>query len=389
MNGGDSRPEAPRRLRVVELGSWLAAPGAAALLADIGAEVIKIEPPSGDPGRRFIAAMGGAAETTPSFSLLNRGKKSVVLDLQQKRDHDLLSRLLFDADVFVTNLRAGSLARLDLEPDTVRARYPQLIFASISGLGLRGPERDLPVYDVGGFWARSGLMHQLVPSDGIPPSPTGGFGDLITSLSLYSGIVTALLERQRTGKGSLVETSLMQAGAFMVSGDLAVQASHGRVHGQSIRSESRTPLVNSYRSSDGRWFFLTCVEARRHLPKVCKAIGRTDLIKDPRFATAKSIRSHGRELVAILDEAFSQMTLAQWAQRFTEADVWWQAVATPEDVLKDPQVLANDMTRLVGDGTGIHPMVTSPFQLSRGQSAVARAPDLGEHTDEVLRELSQ
>jgi crotonobetainyl-CoA:carnitine CoA-transferase CaiB-like acyl-CoA transferase len=372
---------------VVELGSWLAAPGATAMLSDIGAEVIKVEPPTGDPGRHFIAAMGGETETTPSFSLLNRGKKSVVIDLAHEAGRAQFEQLLATADVFVTNMRLGSLDRIGLSPDAVVRRYPRLIYASITGFGLRGNECDTPVYDVGGFWARSGVMHQITPPDSPPPSPTGGFGDLITSLAIYAAIVTALLERERTGTGGIVESSLLQAGVFAASADLAVQAAHQRLAGQALRTESRTPLVNSYRSSDGRWFYLTGVEAQRHFPNICHAIERADLIDNARFSTAKLIRQNGRELIAILDAAFSRHTLSEWSARFATAGVWWQAVAAPAEVIDDPQLKANDMLHPVWNGDQQYLMATAPFSLFRRRHEAERAPTLGEHTKSVLNSL--
>jgi crotonobetainyl-CoA:carnitine CoA-transferase CaiB-like acyl-CoA transferase len=374
-------------LRVIEVASWLAAPAAAALLGDMGAEVIKIEPPSGDPGRRFIQAMGASAPSTPSFSLLNRNKKSVVLDLSQDSGCAALQCLIATSDVFITNLRPNSLERWALEPKVLTERYPRLIVGSVTGMGLLGPDRNRATFDVGGFWARSGLMYQLTADDASPSSPTGGFGDLVTGLTLYAGIVTALLERERSGKGAVVQTSLLQAGMFMAGGDLAVQAAYGRVPGQSVRSETRTPLVNSYRSADGRWFFLTGVDAERQFPSVCRAIERCDLQQDARFASAREIRRHGRELVEIFDAAFLRLPLRQWAERFTREDVLWEPLATPEEALSDPQLEANGMVRPVHDGQGVFPMITSPFSLSTPLRDSSRAPTLGEHTDEVLGRL--
>lgn len=373
-------------LRVVELGTWLAAPGAAGLMSDMGAEVIKIEPEAGDPGRNFIAALGGDAATTPSFALLNRNKKSVVLDLATEAGMAKLHGLLATADVFITNLRPGSLDRMGLGPDAATARYPRLIYASISGFGLRGPDCDAPAYDVGAFWARSGLMDQLSIPTSHPPSPAGAYGDLMTALSLYAAIVTALLRRERTGLGGLVETSLLRTGAYMVSGDLAVQSAFGRAPRQRDRRECRTPMVNSYLTRDGRWFFLIGVEARRHFPPLCEAIGREDLRDDPRFASSRAIREHATELIALLDAAFAAATLDEWAERFERAGVWWQAMATLGEVLQDPQMIANDAFRPVWNGGRTWPMVTSPFSISRAEKDPAPAPELGEHTGTVLGE---
>lgn len=365
-------------LKVVELGSWLAAPGAAALLADLSAQVVKIEPATGDPGRDFLGAMG-SDKTSPTFSLLNRGKDSVVLDLATPAGRAVLDDLLAEADVFITNLRPGSLQRLELDPDKVMERFPRLIYASITGMGLRGPDRDTGVFDVGGFWARSGLMHQMLVPGGTPPVPTGGYGDMTMALAAYAGIVSALLRREWTGKGGLVETSLLQTGAYVMGGDLAVQAVHGGMGAQQPRTECRTPMVNGYRAADGRWFFLTEIDSRRGFVRLCKAIGRSELADDPRFATARLIRQHRAELIPLLDRLFASEPLPRWQALFDQSGVLWQKIASPEEVLSDPQLHANNMLSPIIDGDAIVPMVTSPFTIDPAPLPARRAPRLGEH----------
>ena len=366
------------RLKVVELGSWLAAPGAAALLADFSAEVIKIEPATGDPGRDFLGAMG-SDKSSPTFSLLNRGKDSIVLDLTTSEGRDALDGLLADADVFITNLRPGSLQRLSLSPEGVMERFPRLIYASITGLGLRGPQSDTGVFDVGGFWARSGLMHQMLVPGGTPPVPTGGYGDMAMALAAYAGIVSALLRREWTGKGGIVETSLLQTGAYIMSGDLAVQAVHGGMGAQQPRTDCRTPMVNSYQSGDGRWFFLTEIDSRRGFVRLCEAIDRPDLATDPDFATARSIRQNRAALIPLLDQLFSAEPLAHWGGRFARTGVLWQKIASPEEVLADPQLHENGMLSPIVDGEAVVQMVPSPFTIDRQPRTVMRAPRLGEH----------
>lgn len=371
---GEGKP----RLKVVELGSWLAAPGAAALLADLSAQVIKIEPVTGDPGRDFLGAMG-SDKSSPTFSLLNRRKDSIVLDLATPVGRDTLDDLLAEADVFITNLRPGSLQRLKLDPGKVVERFPRLIYASITGLGLRGPDRDTGVFDVGGFWARSGLMHQLLVPGGTPPVPTGGYGDMMMALAAYAGILSALLRREWTGKGGLVETSLLQTGAYVMGGDLAVQAVHGGMGGQQPRADCRTPMVNSYCTADGRWFFLTEIDSRRGFVRLCKAIGRSELADDPRFATARLIRQHRADLIPLLDSLFASESLPHWQAVFDRAGVLWQKIASPEEVLRDPQLHENNMLSPIIDGDAIVPMVTSPFTIDPASRPARRAPGLGEH----------
>lgn len=364
-------------LKVVELGSWLAAPGAAALLADLSARVIKVEPATGDPGRDFLGAMG-SDKSSPTFSLLNRGKDSIVLHLTTPAGRDALDALLADADVFITNLRPGSLQRLSLAPETVMQRFPRLIYASITGLGLRGPDRDTGVFDIGGFWARSGLMHQVLVPGGTPPVPTGGYGDMTMALAAYAGIVSALLRREWTGKGGLVETSLLQTGAYVMGGDLAVQAVHGGMGAQQPRGDCRTPMVNGYQARDDRWFFLTEIDSRRGFVRLCEAIGRTDLASDPRFASARLIRQQRAMLIPLLDQLFASRPLPHWAAAFDRTGVLWQKIASPAEVLEDRQLHENHMLNPVADGDAIVPMVVSPFTIDRHVRPIMRAPRLGE-----------
>lgn len=370
-----------RGLRVVEIGLWMAAPSAAAMLADLGADVIKVEPPKGDPGRSFFASTGAAAKVQPTFALDNRRKRSVTLDLADPRDRAKLDALLAKADVLVTNMRLATLRKAGLTPDEVTAAFPRLVYGSITAHGLRGPDADAPGYDVGAFWARSGLSHQLAGE--APLHAPGAYGDHMTGLSMFSAILAGLLERESTGRGGLVETSLLQTATWIVGPDLAVQSALGRVHAVAPRREAPIPLVNSYRTSDERWFFLTCVEADRHFPKICRVIGRPDLLSDSRFADARSMRKNRRELIAVLDDAFAQATLEEWADRFQAEDVWWQVVQKPADVLEDPQLAANGWLEDVEAGPGVTlPMITSPIKVfgASGPTPV-RGPELGESND--------
>jgi crotonobetainyl-CoA:carnitine CoA-transferase CaiB-like acyl-CoA transferase len=366
-------------LRVIELGLWMAAPSAAALLADLGADVIKVEPPKGDPSRGFFKAIGSTSELQPTFALDNRRKRSVVLDLSGPDGRAQLEDLLAESDVLVTNMRLPTLRKMGLGAEEVVARFPRLIYGSITAHGLRGPDADVPGYDVGAFWARSGLSHQLAGQS--PLHAPGAYGDHITGLSMFAAILAGLLERQVTGRGGIVETSLLQTGTWVVGPDLAVQAALGRVNAVARRDEAHTPLVNSYRTSDDRWFFLTCVEVERHFANLARTIGHPELVDDERFADARGVRQNRRELIAILDAAFATATLDEWAARFDAADVWWQVVREPAEVLDDPQLAANGWLEDVESGPGItHPMVTSPIRVfgTTGPTPV-RAPELGEH----------
>lgn len=375
-----------RQLRVIELGSWLAAPSVAALLADLGAEVIKIEPPDGDPLRRFPASMRGGNEKSPGFALLNRHKKSVVIDITIEVGRRDLEKLLATADVLVTNMRSAALARAGLDPDSVTGRFRRLIYGALTGVGLEGPESDRPGFDTGAFWARSGMLHQVTAEGSEPMAPVGGYGDLATSLALFSAVLVALFERERTGLGGVVDASLLQTGGWLLSGDVVALAAFGRAPKARPRSKSVTPLVNTYRSADSRWFFLTAVEAGRHLHGVCRAIGRPELVIDERFATPAAMRQNAPALIAILDDVFAQHPLAHWSERFRAEGVLWEKVATPAELMQDPQVEANHMAGELGFGDATIRAVLAPFRIfGRRQRRPAVAPELGDSSELQLR----
>jgi crotonobetainyl-CoA:carnitine CoA-transferase CaiB-like acyl-CoA transferase len=366
------------RLRVVELGSWLAAPQASALFADLGAQVIKVEPPKGDPVRQFPGSMrGGESVPSAGFEMLNRDKQSVVIDIFSEEGKSKLDAFLATADVLVTNMRLSLLERADLAPQTLAAKYPRLVIGSLTGQGLLGPDRDLPGFDVGAFWARSGLLGQVTPEGSAPLALTGGYGDLLTGLAMFAAVAAGLLEREATGKGGVVETSLLQTGAYALSGDVVSQAAYGKAPRARPREQSRTPLVNCYRTADDRWFFLTAVEVGRHFEGVCKAIEREDLVADPRFADVRAIGKNAAELIGILDGEFAKLPLAEWAERFDGLGVWWEKVAKPAEVMDDPQIAANGMARQLRWGDGAMRAVVSPFKVfGHVPGHVSQAPEL-------------
>ena len=379
-------------LRVVELGVWVAAPAAAALLADWGADVIKVEAPAGDPMRQVFGSLGIDSDMpNPAFSLDNRGKRSVVLNLRDPGDRHHLEDLIATADVFVTNLRPDSLEGLGLQPEATVARHPRLVYCSITGYGLRGEDRDRPTYDIGAFWARSGLSMQMADHEGSPLNARGGIGDHITGLAALAGLLAAVMEQRETGRGRVVEVSLLRTGTYVLGWDLGLQMTLGKVARAEPRDRNQAPLMNPYRAGDGRWFFLTGLEAGRHVAAVCRALGHPELLEDPRFADASSMRRHRSEVIAILDEIIAGQSLAEWAERFDEEGVWWAPAQTPAEVVYDPQWLANDgIVQIDGGSTGaVQRSVNGPVSFSDLEGGPRPAvPALGQHTEEVLREVA-
>jgi crotonobetainyl-CoA:carnitine CoA-transferase CaiB-like acyl-CoA transferase len=375
-------------LRVVELGVWVAAPSAAALLADWGAEVIKVEARGGDPMRNVFGSLGIAGGlANPAFALDNRGKRSVVLDLRDPTERRHLEDLLASADVFISNLRPDALDKLDLEPYATVERHPRLIYCSISGYGLRGEERNRPTYDIGAFWARSGLAMQMADAEGSPLNARGGIGDHITGLAALAGVLGAVLEQRQTGSGRVVEVSLLRTGAYVLGWDLGLQMALGKVAGAEPRHRNQSPLMNPYRAADGRWFFFTGLEAERHIGPVCRALGRPDLLDDERFASASAMRKNRTEVIALLDEIIATRSLAEWAERFDGEGVWWAVAQSPAEVVVDPQLLANEGFITVEGGA--LQSVNGPVSFSDvDPPREVAVPLLGEHTAEVLEELA-
>jgi crotonobetainyl-CoA:carnitine CoA-transferase CaiB-like acyl-CoA transferase len=378
-------------VRVVEMGLWAAGPAAGGILADWGAEVIKIEPPSGDPMRFLFKALSGSKETIcPPFDVLNRGKHSVSVDVNHPEGLAIVERLVGSADVFLSNMRPSFLERAGLAYEQLRDRFPRLIYAVLTGYGLKGPDSDAPGYDVAAFSARSGVANRSTAPGAPPPNLASGMGDNLTGVALVAGIAAALYARERTGDGELVSASLLRTGIFGISMDLATRLTLGRLASPANREAPSNPLLNSYSAGDGRWFWLVGAESTRHWPFLVAAIGDTTLGEDERFGTPRDRRRNATELVTRLDAVFAEHDRDFWAQCFEEHGVWWAPVNSVEDLLVDPQVqAAGAFVEVPGHGDDA-PTTTVATPLSFGSRPVAPGgpvPALGDSTDRLLREL--
>ncbi|MFC9502150.1 CaiB/BaiF CoA transferase family protein [Streptomyces sp. NPDC057002] len=379
-------------IAVVELGMWVAAPAAATMLADWGADVVKVEAPTGDPNRYTLRHVGQDIDSAPPFETDNRGKRGIVLDLRSQEGKDVLTRLLERADVFVTNLRPGALERLGLRPDELRARHPRLVVGTLTGYGWSGAERDRAGYDVSAFWARPGIAAMLNPAGEPPPGIRPGLGDRTAASNLVAGVLAALLRRERTGEGGVVDVSLLRSGTYANGNDLALQNFFGKRGRTRHRAEHESPLYNCYRAADHRWFWLVGLEGNRHWPGVVKALGREDLAQDERFATGKARRGHVRELIAAFDEEFAKRRLDEWAARFDAEGVWWAPVQTLAEVAADPQAEAVGAfveQPGMGDASPLRTVATPVSFWGVDDKPRTGAPTLGEHTDDVLDELDR
>ena len=377
-------------VRVVELTHWMAGPLAGGLLADWGADVIRVEPPGGDPMRTIFSQLGARSDApNGGWVAANRGKRSLQLEIKSPEDREAFDRLLATADVFLTNLRPDALERLGLSPAQACARFPRLVCCSVTAYGLTGPDRDRAGYDLAGFFARTGVAHEITTEGQAPAPLMQGIGDSFTAMAATAGILAALQERQRTGRGRAVEASLLRTGMWAMAGELGAQAMGGKPRPPYPREECRTPLYNSYRTADGRWFYLVGVQAKRMLPAVLAAIGREDLLADERFATARAITANRGGFIPILDAAFGAQPLAYWARKFDEHQVVWAPVQTPAEVMDDRQAEASGAwVRVEGEeGPGVR-AVEAPIRFDgRDRGRARRPPRLGEHSEALLREL--
>jgi len=378
-------------IRVVELGVWVAGPAAGGILADWGADVVKVEPTAGDPGRMFQFILGGDMFSNPVFEMDNRGKRSIALDLTTDDGYAVMDELLAGADVFVTNVRLGGLDRLRLDHASVTARHRRLVYASVTGYGLDGAEAGSGAFDVAGFWARSGIAHLLTPDGGDPPFQRGGMGDHSTGLAAAAGVCAALLARERTGEGQLVSTSLLRQGAYTISFDLSITLGWGLTLQIGRRDNMGNPAMNNYTAGDGRRFWLVGLEPERHWAPLARAVGRPDWLEHEHYGTARGRRHNAAGLVADLDEIFATKSLDEWAEIFAaEPELFWAPIQSPDDLLADPQFAAAGGLVDVPDGTSTSTMVATPVDFSgTAWEPRSTAPRLGEHTDEILRSLGR
>jgi formyl-CoA transferase len=375
-------------LKVVDLASFIAGPGAAVILSDFGADVIKVEPPAGDIWRmgHNIPPQPHSKDAYP-WHLANRNKRGIILDLKSPSAPQVLERLVKWADVLIVNTPHPARKRLKLEYDDVAQWNPRLIYADLTGFGEKGPDASLPGFDITSYWARSGLL-SMTRDAGVPPTwPVAGSGDNATAVGLYSAIVTALYRRERTGKGSYVTTSLLAEGVWSASVFIQAALCEASFFGLHDREHPANAALNVYRASDGTWFVLLVLPDK--LAAVADAIGRPDLLTDPRFSDPDQLMRNMPQLAAILDEVFGSEPMTHWNEVFNGAHVTFGAVRGPQEVVNDPQLRANDIVvPLEGAGGKLSSTISSPIQVHGVAKVPAkRAPRLGEHNDEVLREL--
>jgi|RhiMetdeSRZDD1v2_1073273.scaffolds.fasta_scaffold83656_2 crotonobetainyl-CoA:carnitine CoA-transferase CaiB-like acyl-CoA transferase len=375
-------------IRVIDAASFIAGPVATTVMADFGADVIKIEPPGGDSYRIRNTGYPASAYNFP-WIVDNRSKRAVAIDLRRREGQDVLHRLVRGADVFVTNAPLDGRARLGVRYEDLAVLNPRLVYASVTAYGERGNEAARPGFDSTALWARTGLMDLVRPSPEAPPSRSlPGMGDHPTGMTLFGAIMAALYQRERTGRGTMVSTSLMANGlwwnAIQVQGILC----GARTVVRPPREQSVSALANLYRCRDNRWFLMSLTADERRWPDLAACLERSDLAADPRFATIESRRANARTLIAILDDVFVRKDWAEWRAALERSGIAFGVVGTLDDVVGDRQMVDSGALVPIEDPrAGATLTVSSPFEIDgQPKTKPSLAPAVGEHTTEVLRE---
>ncbi len=379
-------------IRVIEVATMVLVPSAGAVMADFGADVIKVESPgTGDISRLTHNLPGMPVSDIPYVFLMdNRNKKSIVLDLKQEAAREILLKLIATADVFTSNFRQSALDKLGLAYEALNAINPRLIYACASGYGEQGPDAHKPGYDANCYWARSGIEDRIFPQEGWLGGPFPyGAGDHPSGVTLLAGIMMALYAREKTGRGTKVSTSLLACGAWANATELQGMLCGGRIPKMIPRDTFYNYAYINYRAGDGKLFKLSIVDQKKHWPVFCRAIGRPDLLEDARFNPIEARLKNMTELIATLDEVFAQHNLDYWTETLDAHDIPFARVANNLEVGDDPQMTANAVfVELDLPGHGCVRTVNSPVELNEAAKVPpGPAPALGEHTMAVLTEL--
>jgi crotonobetainyl-CoA:carnitine CoA-transferase CaiB-like acyl-CoA transferase len=380
-------------VRVVELGQFQQGPAAAMRLGDLGADVIKVEAPTGDPGRGMLKIVEADGDLDGRginyyFEGHNRNKRSITLDLKKEEGLEVFFKLIEWADVFVNNLSINAPDRMGIGYEVLRKRNPRLIYAHTSGWGRNGPDADALSFDYTGI-ARCGTMMICGERGSTPQAIVPGTGDELGALMCAFAVCAALYAREKTGKGQRIDTSLMSGLIAMERLILSAPAFLGQEYRRWIRAKAGNATYNHYKCKDDKWIVIAHLQPDRYWPNVCKALGIEELEHDPRFNSIEARKANAEELVSIFDKKFAAKTRAQWLEIFKKENVICAPIQTTLEVVNDPQALANEYIIEVDDPVrGKTKQVGFPWMFSQTPASVRRvAPGLGEHTDEILLDL--
>jgi crotonobetainyl-CoA:carnitine CoA-transferase CaiB-like acyl-CoA transferase len=370
---------------VIEAGRFASAPSCGTVLADWGAEVVKLEPPGqGDPAR----SPGGG--TSPRFDLHNRARRSIALDLTTPAGRGAFQRVIANADVFVTNMRPRALHKLDIDPESLCARHSRLVYGHISGFGIDSSLADVASYDHGGFWAYSGMASVWADERGVPPQAAGGMGDRAAGAMLAGAIAAKLLERERSGVGGLVSTSLLATGVWLLGSDVSDTLTNGHFNRLGDRTAIPYPTLNCFMAGDGKWFWLQMMEPEKHWHAFLDAVDAKWLDEDPRFqgGERRKLAAAASALVEALDDIFRQEPCAEWQRRLRAADVPFAPVQTLDEVVRDPVTIEARAVRKAPGADGDEAtIISAPCSFGGVDPPVpGPSPGVGEHTEQVLRE---
>jgi crotonobetainyl-CoA:carnitine CoA-transferase CaiB-like acyl-CoA transferase len=382
-------------IKVVEVSMWAYVPSAGAVLADWGADVVKVEPPQGDPIRGLVNAGVGALDgITFTWEIYNRGKRAIALDLTRPDAQEIVYRLVEDADVFLTSLLPPVRAKLGVDLDRIRTRNPGIIYAAGSGQGVAGPESDKGGYDSITFWSRGSVSASVTPPDYPRPigMPAGAFGDSISGMALAGGVAAAIARKALTGETSLVDGSLLGTAMWAMQMGIvgAVVASAAPPDQAATASAPRVanPLVNNYRTSDGRWVALCMLQPDLYWEGLCQVIGRSDMLEDPRFAGPQERAVRTDEITSELEKTFAAKPLDHWLEVLPRQRGQWDLVKLVSEVSQDRQAVANGFIQDVEYPGGRKlPIVANPIQFDRTPPELEPAPEFGADTDAVLSTL--
>jgi crotonobetainyl-CoA:carnitine CoA-transferase CaiB-like acyl-CoA transferase len=379
-------------VKVVEVGHVVAIPAASSMMGDCGADVIKVEPLTGDQSRTFRGS-----EMNPGFYLHNRSKRAIAVNLKDENGQKIVYDMVKDADVFLTNYRQEALLKLKMDYESISAVNPKIIYGIVTAYGTTGPDKDMPGYDFAAGWARSGIQYMLTVPGAVPPTSRPGIIDRVSSMQIFGGIAAALYNRERTGKGQKVEFNLYHTGVWMVGADI-MDALVGVPLRITDPDKSDNPFYDTYKTKDDRWLQLTAGDryaaasdptGRAFWTKFTNALERPDLADDARFATTADRQGHRKELKPMLEAEFLTRTYAEWEVRLRENDLMYGPILSPLDVIDDPQALANDFfDDIEQPGVGKLRLINQPIRFVQDPSSIrSTVPALGEHTDEVVGSL--
>jgi crotonobetainyl-CoA:carnitine CoA-transferase CaiB-like acyl-CoA transferase len=382
-------------VKVLEVAQWWFVPAAGAVLADWGADVLKIEHPERGDAQRGLAAAGfsmsiGGVDFMMQQS--NRGKRSVGLDIGVPEGRELLLRLAAESDVFLTNFLPGARAKLGIDVADIRAVNPRIVYVRGSGQGAEGPDRDKGGYDATAFWSRGGIATALTPPGAaLPTMQRAAFGDSIGAMTIAGGVAAALLQRERTGVAPVVDVSLLATAMWVLAPDIVASKLLEQGGSGGIPSFTRiaapNPIANSYKTSDGRWLLLMMLQPDRYWAEFCAAIERPDLAADARFESGVARFQNREALIADLDAWFGSKPLAHWRARLDRQEGPWAPMQTALELHDDVQTLANGYVQPVDGGDkGRFALVASPVQFDGARPALAASPEMGQNTEEVLLE---